>query len=160
MKLLIVLLSVLAVLCIAIPEMLTDNNTANNSNNSVQTTRLVLPVQNLPVSDLQRDWQAKFDLLEQKKQEAAQPKTQKPKSQNALTIGDQVFTLMGIFNQNGSTFVLIKDEQQVLSKVTQGDTIGNSVKLISITTSSITLATPGQTKTFKLFQRQSNDKTS
>jgi len=160
MKLLIALLSVLAVLCIAIPEMLTDNNTANNSNNSVQTTRLVLPVQNLPVSDLQRDWQAKFDLLEQKKQEAAQPKTQKPKSQNALTIGDQVFTLMGIFNQNGSTFVLIKDEQQVLSKVTQGDTIGNSVKLISITTSSITLATPEQTKTFKLFQRQSNDKTS
>ncbi|MEL0642496.1 hypothetical protein V6260_18035 [Pseudoalteromonas aliena] len=160
MKLLIALLSVLAVLCIAIPQMLTDNNAANSSNSSVQTTRLVLPVQNFPVSELQRDWQAKFDLLEQKKQAAAQPKAKKPKSQNALTIGDQVFTLMGIFNQNGSTFVLIKDEQQVLSKVTQGDTIGNSVKLISITTSSITLATPEQTKTFKLFQRQSNDKTS
>ncbi|MDC3212125.1 DUF2531 family protein [Pseudoalteromonas distincta] len=160
MKLLIAFLSALTVLCVAIPQILADNGTATNSNNTVQTTNLVLPVQNLPVSELQRDWQAKFDLLEQKKQAAAQPKAKKPKNQNALTIGDQVFTLMGIFNQNGSTFVLIKDEQQTLSKVTQGDTIGNAVKLIKITTSSITLATPEQTKTFKLFQRQSNDKTS
>ncbi|MBE3672536.1 hypothetical protein [Pseudoalteromonas distincta] len=160
MKLLIAFLSALAVLCVAIPQILADNGTTTNSNSTVQTTNLVLPVQSIPVSALQRDWQTKFDLLEQKKQEAAQPKTEKPKSQNALTIGNQVFTLMGIFNQNGLTFVLIKDEQQTLSKVTQGDTIGNAVKLIKITTSSITLATPEQTKTFKLFQRQSNDKTS
>lgn len=160
MKLLIAFLSALAVLCVAIPQILADKGTATNSNSTVQTTNLVLPVQSIPVSALQRDWQTKFDLLEQKKQEAAQPKTEKPKSQNALTIGNQVFTLMGIFNQNGLTFVLIKDEQQTLSKVTQGDTIGNAVKLIKITTSSITLATPEQTKTFKLFQRQSNDKTS
>jgi len=160
MNVIIAVFSVLAVLCVAIPQLLTSNNEASNANNAVQTTQLVLPVQNMAVSALQRDWQAQLELLKQQKQAAEQPKTQKPKNLNALTIGNQVFTLMGIFNQNGSIFVLIKDEQQALSKVTQGDTIGNSVKLIKVTTSSITLATPEQTKTFKLFQRQSNDKTS
>lgn len=160
MNVIIAVFSVLAVLCVAIPQLLTSNNEASNANNAVQTTQLVLPVQSMAVSALQRDWQAQLELLKQQKQAAEQPKTQKPKNLNALTIGNQVFTLMGIFNQNGSIFVLIKDEQQALSKVTQGDTIGNSVKLIKVTTSSITLATPEQTKTFKLFQRQSNDKTS
>lgn len=160
MNLLIAMLSVLALICVIIPQALTDNSAANNVNNTVQTTDIIVPVKAIAASKLEQNWQALFDAQEQKKQDAAKPKTVKPKSQNALTIGNQVFTLMGIFNQNGETFVLIKDQQQALSKVKQGDTIGNNVTLIKITTSSITLATPEQTKTFKLFQRQSNDKTS
>ena len=160
MNLLIAILSALAVFCVAIPQLLIDDEAANSGNNNVATTALLLPKQNTEVSPLQRDWQAQVDLLEQQQQQADKPKTAKPKSHNALTIGDQIFTLLGIFNQNGKTFVLIKDEQQALSKVTQGDTIGNNVTLIKITAGSITLATPEQTKTFKLFQRQSNDKTS
>jgi Tfp pilus assembly protein PilP len=160
MNILIATLSMLAVLLLAVPQMVASNDAANNSNNTVQTTQVMLPVNSMPVSELQHDWQEKFNLLEQKKQEANKPKVVESRNQRALTIGNQVFTLMGIFSQNGSTFVLIKDEQQALSKVTQGDTIGNSVKLINITTSSITLATPEQTKTFKLFQWRSNDKTS
>tara|TARA_B100001059_G_C17798567_1_gene564688 strand:- start:1274 stop:1756 length:483 start_codon:yes stop_codon:yes gene_type:complete len=160
MNLLIATLSVLALLCVVIPQVLTGSSAANSTNNTVQTTKVIVPAQTLAVSKLEQNWQALVAEQAQKKQDAAKPKTVEPKSKNALTIGNQVFTLMGIFNQNGETFVLIKDQQQALSKVKQGDTIGNNVTLIKITTSSITLATPEQTKTFKLFQRQSNDKTS
>lgn len=161
MNWLIAILSFISVLYFAIPELL--NSNAEQSNGNSKIAALVINESMLHPgvnSALLTQLQKEADALKQQalaEQKTAQQKDKPKVGQNELVFGDEVFNLLGIFNQQNSVFVIIKNNQQQLVKATIGDTLGGDVKLTAVTNNTITLANATQSKEFKLFQRQSHE---
>lgn len=164
MNWLVIIISLLSVMFVAVPDLLDDNEQQNNKNNIITSIELINPQeQQVLESPLLIDLQQQADTLKQVQQEKLKQKqvgNKKVASENELVFGNQVFLLLGIFNQAEQVFVLIKNDQQQLVKAAVGDTLGSNVTLTAITSNTITLANAKQSKKFKLFQRQSHDKSS
>lgn len=164
MNWLVIIISLLSVVFVAVPDLLDDNEQQNNKNNIITSIELINPQgQQVLESPLLIDLQQQADTLKQVQQEKLKQKqvgNKKVASENELVFGNQVFLLLGIFNQAEQVFVLIKNDQQQLVKAAVGDTLGSNVTLTAITSNTITLANAKQSKKFKLFQRQSHDKSS
>ncbi|MCF7501015.1 hypothetical protein [Pseudoalteromonas sp. L1] len=154
-------ISVMSVMFFAVPELL-DSSTEQSSNSTditaltISESALKQDSPSLLLTQLQNEADSikRQQLAEQKQ---AESKNKKTAAENELVFGDQVFHLLGIFNQQNKVFVIIKNDQQQLVKATLGDTLGGNVKLIAVTNNTITLANETQTKEFKLFQRQSHE---
>lgn len=156
-------LSFIGVLFFAVPEMLVDTTLQNKNNSAISANALITPTaQQVEQSQLLMRLQSEADAIKKQQVELKNKQTDKKKivNKNELIFGEQVFLLLGIFNQAEQVFVLIKNNQQQLVKAQVGDTLSGDVKLIAITNNTITLANAQQSKEFKLFLRQSNDKTS
>ncbi|WP_404341344.1 hypothetical protein [Pseudoalteromonas mariniglutinosa] len=163
MNWLIIAMSLISILFVAVPELLTESQTIKSADTHIRATVLTDPkAQQVIESKLLMRLQSEADAA--KKQQAEQKSKQTGEKQvankNELIFANQVFLFLGIFNQSGQVFVLIKNNQQQLVKARIGDTLSGDVKLTAVTNNTITLANAQQSKEFKLFQRQSNDKTS
>lgn len=149
---------------IAVPDFFDRNEQSNNKNSIIRATALTDPQsQQVTDSKLLTRLQHEADILKQQQQAKRKQKQAADKQQaneNELVFANQVFLLLGIFNQADQVFVLIKNNQQQLVKAQVGDTLGGDVTLTAVTSNTITLANAKQSKEFKLFQRQSHDKSS
>ncbi|MCQ8879460.1 hypothetical protein NQT69_15775 [Pseudoalteromonas shioyasakiensis] len=163
MNWLIMVVSFISVAFVAVPELLAESQTDKSNDTHIRATTLTNPTQQ-QVTESKLLARLQHEAEAAKKQQAqlkASKSAKKPiAGQNELVFSDQVFLLLGIFNQADQVFVLVKNSQQQLVKARIGDTLGGDVKLTAVTSNTITLANTEQSKEFKLFQRQSNDKTS
>lgn len=157
-------ISVMSVMFFAVPELLDSTTEQSTNSNEIKALIISEPAsqqgsKSLLLTQLQNEADSikRQQLAEQKQ---AEKKSQKTAAENELVFGDQVFHLLGIFNQQNKVFVIIKNDQQQLVKATLGDTLGRNVKLIAVTNNTITLSNETQTKEFKLFQRQSHEQSS
>lgn len=140
----------------------TDEASKDSHFELVELKGLYLPPKEL--DELEHDWlKLEFDYLQLKANQAEKQNDSSKQLINTngqlLNIGDNSYHLLGIFKVDEREFILISTALGEIKKVSEGQNIDREVKLVSIKQASISLATALQTKEFKLFQRQNDEKT-
>ena len=75
------------------------------------------------------------------------------KKQKVLVLGEQNYILQGIFNDTKQPFVVLKDDNERLIRLTKNEKLGKDATLVSLETNVISLKYKGELIEFKLFER-------
>lgn len=132
------------------------SNAANETSVSNATSSISIPKRfNDELLDIEKVWRTL-------KAEQNQPKStetvekDKPKNQHMLTLGEQEYALLGIFNDPQAPFVLLKDATGNMIKLRKGDKLDENAELVAMQSDKIIFKQDNQSIEFKLFERKTN----
>ena len=104
---------------------------------------------------IEKRWHENKRLSEVPKVVLPESKSEKDDSQNLFQLGEESFSLVGIFKNMSMPFIILKKEDGEFIKLSKGASLTDNIKLSSMGSDSIVFDVNGSIKKIKLFERKS-----
>lgn len=130
------------------------------NDNDISASAMYVNVRNNPKPqyEFEKSWIAKAQELNKPKQPLiAPPKLEKSKPKTGLLIGTEHYTLIGVFTEPGSKFIVLKSDVNQLFRVEEGAAISPLATLVAVKTDNIEVKVGNEITIHKLFKRTQND---